>query len=105
MSRLRCPSMAAMASRLIPRLMAWVAGVCRSWQLVDVGQPGGGAGLAVVAGHGVPAGGLAVLPRQRQRVGRVDMTGAVVIDQRDQVRVQRQVAVLAELADRDMQPG
>jgi hypothetical protein len=71
---------------------------------VDVGQPGGGAGLAVVAGHGVPAGRLAVLPRQQQRVGRVDVTGAVVIDQGGQVRVQRQVAVLAELAGRDVQP-
>jgi hypothetical protein len=29
---------------------------------------------------------------------------AVVVDQGDQVRVQRQVAVLAELADRDVQP-
>jgi hypothetical protein len=30
--------------------------------------------------------------------------GAVVVDQGGQVRVQRQVAVLAELADRDVQP-
>jgi hypothetical protein len=71
---------------------------------VDAGQPGGGAGLAVVAGHGVPAGRLAVLPRQQQRVGRAGITGSVVIDQGGQVRVQRQVAVLAELADRDVQP-
>ena len=32
------------------------------------------------------------------------MRGAVLVDQGDQVRVQRQVAVLAELADRDVQP-
>jgi hypothetical protein len=71
---------------------------------VDVGQPGGGAGLVDVAGDGVPVGRLAVLPGQQQRVGRVDVAGAVVVDQGDQVRVQRQVAVLAELADRDVQP-
>ena len=33
------------------------------------------------------------------------MLGAVVVDQRDEVWVQGQVAVLAELADRDVQPG
>ena len=71
---------------------------------VDVGQPGGGAGLVDVAGDGVPVGRLAVLPGQQQRVGRVDVRGAVLVDQGDQVRVQRQVAVLAELADRDVQP-
>ena len=37
---------------------------------VDVGQPGGGAGLVDVAGDGVPVGRLAVLPRQQQRVAR-----------------------------------
>jgi hypothetical protein len=52
----------------------------------------------------VPVGRLAVLAGQQQRVRRVDVTGAVVIDQGDQVGVQRQVAVLAELADRDVQP-
>ena len=31
--------------------------------------------------------------------------GAVVVDQLDELGVQRQVAVLAELADRDVQPG
>jgi hypothetical protein len=33
-----------------------------------------------------------------------DVGGAVVIDQGDHVGVQRQVTVLAELADRDVQP-
>jgi hypothetical protein len=33
-----------------------------------------------------------------------DIRGLVLIDQGDQLRVQRQVAVLAELADRDVQP-
>jgi hypothetical protein len=71
---------------------------------VDVRQPGGGAGFVDVAGHSVPVGRLAVLPGQQQRVCRIDMTGAVVVDQGDQVRAQRQVAVLAQLADRDVQP-
>ena len=35
---------------------------------------------------------------------RRDLPRAVVIDQLDQLRVQRQVAVLAELPDRDVQP-
>ena len=47
----------------------------------------------------------AVLPRQQQRMPGRHVSGAVVVDQRHQVRVQRQVAVLAELADRDVQPG
>ena len=34
----------------------------------------------------------------------IHVRGAVVVDQGDQVRVQRQVAVFAELADRDVQP-
>jgi len=71
---------------------------------VDVGQPGGGASLVDVAGDGVPVGRLAVFPRQQQGIAGGDVTGAVVVDQGDQVRVQRQVAVLAELAGRDVQP-
>ena len=35
---------------------------------VDVGQPGGGAGLVDIAGDGVPVRRAAVLPRQQQRV-------------------------------------
>ena len=72
---------------------------------VDVGQPGGGAGLVDHPGDGVPVQRAAVLPRQQQRVRRAHVRAAVVVDQGDQVRVQRQVAVLAELADRDVQPG
>jgi hypothetical protein len=34
-----------------------------------------------------------------------DVHAAVVVDERDQVRVQRQVAVLAELPDGNVQPG
>ncbi len=71
---------------------------------VDVREPGGGAGLVDPAGDGVPVGGLAVLSRQQQRAGRIDVTGAVVVDEGDQLGVQAQVPVLAELADRDVQP-
>jgi hypothetical protein len=70
---------------------------------MDVGQPGGG-GPVDHPGDGMPVQRAAVLPRQQQRVDRVHVRGAVLVDQGDQVRVQRQVAVIAELADRDVQP-
>ena len=72
---------------------------------VDVGQPGGGAGPVDHPGDGVPVQRPAVLPGQQQRVAGPDVRGAVAVDQGDQLGVQRQVAVLAELADRDVQPG
>jgi hypothetical protein len=89
----------------MPRLIAWVARVCRSWWGVEVGEPGCGAGLVDEPGDGVPVQRPAVLPRQQQRVLGRDVRGAVVVDQFDQLWVQRQVAVLTELPDRDMQPG
>jgi hypothetical protein len=72
---------------------------------VDVGQPGGGAGLAGHPGDGVTVQRAPVLPRQQQRVRRARVRAAVVAGQGGQVRVQRQVTVLAELAGRDVQPG
>jgi len=72
---------------------------------VDVGQAGRGAGPVDHPGDGVPVQRAAVLPRQQQPMARRDVPGPVGIDQGDQLRVQRQVAVLAELADRDVQPG
>ena len=71
---------------------------------VDMTQPGGGGGLVDVTGDGMPVGWLAVLAGKQQGVAVGDVTGAVVVDEGDQVRVQRQVAVLAQLADRDVQP-
>ena len=71
---------------------------------MDVRQAGGGAGLVDPAGDGVPVGRLAVLPRQQQRIAGCDVTAAVVVDEGDELRVQRQVPVFAELADRDVQP-
>jgi hypothetical protein len=52
----------------------------------------------------VPVQRPAVLPGQQQRVAGLDVGAAVVADEGDQVRVQRQVAVLVEFADRDVQP-
>jgi hypothetical protein len=46
----------------------------------------------------------AALVGQQQGVLGVDERGAVLLDAGDQVRVQRQVPVLAQLADRDVQP-
>ena len=72
---------------------------------MDVGQPGGAAGAVDQPGDAVPVERAAALVGQQQRVVGVDVGGAVVIDEGDQVRVQRQVAVLVELADGDVQPG
>jgi hypothetical protein len=72
---------------------------------VDVRQPGGGAGLAGHPGDGVPVQGPAVFPRQQQRVASRDVSSAVAVDEGDELGVQWQVAVLAELAGRDVQPG
>jgi hypothetical protein len=71
---------------------------------VDVGQSGGGAGFVDQTGDGVPVQWPAVLPGQQQWVSAGNVRGAVVADEGDQVRVQRQVAVFAQLADRDVQP-
>jgi len=72
---------------------------------VDVGQPGCSAGPVDHPGDGVPVQRAAVLPRQQQRMIGGDVGGAVAVDEGDQLGVQQQVAVLAELADRDMQQG
>jgi hypothetical protein len=93
-----------MASIDMPRLIAWVARVCRSWWGVDVRQPGAGAGPVQEPGDGVQVQRAAVLPGQQQRVVGRDELAAVVIDEGEQVWVQRQVAVLTQLADRDVQP-
>jgi hypothetical protein len=81
----------------MPRLMAWVASVP---QLVgvDVAEPCCGAGLVDEPGDGVPVQGAAVFPGQEQWMLGGDVGFAVVVDEGDQVWVQGQVAVLAELA-------
>ena len=71
---------------------------------VDVGEAGGGAGFVDQPGDGVPVQRAAVLAGQQQRVVGGDVGGAVVADEGDQVRVQRQVPVVVQLADRDVEP-
>ena len=71
---------------------------------VDMAQPGGGAGPVDHPGDGVPVERAAVLAGQQQRVSARDVGGPVGIDEGGQLGVQRQVAVLVELADRDVQP-
>jgi hypothetical protein len=72
---------------------------------MDVRQPGCGACPVDHPGDGVPVQRPAVLAGQQERIIRPDVGGAVAVDEGDQLGVQRQVAVLAELADRDVQPG
>jgi hypothetical protein len=94
-----------MASRLIPPVDRLGGQGVPQLVWVDVRQPGGRAGPVDHPGDGVPVQRGAVLPGQQQRVLRGHVRVSVVLDQGEQVRVQRQVAVLAELADRDVQPG
>ena len=68
------------------------------------GSPTDAASLVDQAGDGVPVQGGAALPRQQQRIACRDVPGPVVADEGDQVRVQRQVAVLVQFADGDVQP-
>ena len=93
-----------MASMDMPRLMAWVARVCRKLVGVDVGEPGCGAGSVDHPGHAVAVLGSAVLSGQQQRVPGRDVGGAVGVDELHDAGVQRQVAVFVELADRDVEP-
>ena len=69
---------------------------------VDVGQSCCGAGLVDEPGDGVPVQRAPVFPGQQQWILGGDVGFAVVVDEGDQVWVQRQVAVLAELADWDV---
>ena len=67
-------------------------------------QAGRGAGLVDEPGDGVAVQRSAVFAGQQQRVAGWDVGGPVTVDEGDQLGVQREVTVLAELADRDMQP-
>jgi hypothetical protein len=93
-----------MASRDMPRLIAWVARVCRSWWGWGVWHPRGRGHGVQDPGDRVPVGGVPVLPGQQQRVLWRGVLSAVGVDQLHQLRVQQQVAVLAQLADRHVQP-
>ena len=79
---LRWPSIAAIASRLMPRLMAWVARVWRSWWGWMCGSPAAAPALLRIRVTVCRSSGSAVLPGQQQRVLGRDVRGAVVVDQR-----------------------
>jgi hypothetical protein len=57
----RCPSNAAIASRLIPRLIAWVASVCPELVRVHVTDPGTFGDGFDVAVDGAPVEGMTVV--------------------------------------------
>jgi len=87
----------------MPRLIAWVAKVAELVG-VDVSQPRRGAGAVDHPGHRVPVLRSSVLPGQEQWVPGRDVPGAVGVDDLDDAWVQRQVAVLVELADGNVEP-
>ena len=101
----RCPSNAAMASRRMPRLMAWVASVWRSWWGWTLPMP---AFLAVVAtmrwtvrrSIGVCS---SAISRFWARMCSL-LVAVHSASSTDEVGMQRDEAVVAELADGDPQP-
>src|ERR687897_3561 len=90
-SRERCPSRAAMASRRMPRLMAWVARVWRSWWGWTWSMPA----VRPTRPTMRPTWWRAIGPRGAAVRGR----GWGV-----EVGVEGDVAVVAELAERHAQP-
>src|SRR6476661_8738875 len=79
------PSNAEIASRDMPRLIAWVARVCRSWWAWTCPMP-------------------AAVGEQQRAVLPVRSGREPLIDHGFELRVQRDVAVVVEFADRDPQP-
>ena len=103
MSIERCPSKAAIASRLMPRLIDWVASVWRSWWGWTWPIPARLATAGHVAMDGAPVEGPTVVTLEEvTRAGR-SAHGPVLADEIDQHRVQRHVAVVVQLADGDAQ--
>src|SRR6476661_114682 len=79
------PSNAEIASRDMPRLIAWVARVCRSWWAWTCPMP-------------------AAVGEQQRAVLPVRSGREPLIDHCFELRVQRDVTVVVEFADRDPQP-
>jgi hypothetical protein len=104
MVEVRWPSIAAIASSDMPRFTAWVARVCRSWCGWMCGSPAAAAAPVEVAGDRVPIQRGAVRPGDQPRDIRRHPAVPVVVDQPHQLGVQRKVPVLAQLADRHVQP-
>src|SRR4051794_37338445 len=99
-----CPSRAAIASRLMPRLMAWVASVCRSWWGWTCPMPAtvpAGAGGVVEAGGGD---GASAVGEEQRAVLPARAVGEPVIDHGLELWVQWNVAVVVQFAERDAQP-
>ena len=94
-----------MASRRMPRLMAWVASVWRSWWGWTRPNAGGSGDAAHDAADDVPVEDAAVVGDEPLAAADVlEVRGGPLGEQRDEVGVQGDVAVVAELADRDPQP-
>ncbi len=93
-----------MASMDMPRLIAWVARVCRSWWGWMCASPAAAPARLIILVTAVAVEGSAVLPGQQQRVPGRDVLGSVGVDDLHEAWVQRQVAVLVELADRHVEP-
>jgi hypothetical protein len=94
-----------MASSRMPRLMAWVARVCRSRWGCTPGDPGGAADPVHDAGDDVPVQRAAVVGGQPfVAADVVEVGGGPGGEQLDVLGVQRHVPVVAELAQRDAQP-
>src|SRR6266496_1775462 len=99
----RCPSSAAIASRRMPRLIAWVARVWRSWWMDfhfagPPDAPDNASDLVTVQRSAV-VGGKTPMAADVLQVG-----GGPGGKQLDELGVERHVAVVAELAERDAQP-
>ena len=94
-----------MASRLIPRLMAWVASVWRSWCAVTCPIPASAPRPAQRVGDAQRGDGTVAFEQEpvgAQAGGPV--VGDPVVEQGLELRVEGDVAVVVELADRDAEP-
>ena len=102
----RCPSSAAIASRRIPRLMAWVASVWRSWWGWTWPIPAWSADGGDDAVHGAPVDRVRGDRRcsRRWAADVFGVGGGPLGEEVDEVGVQGDEAVVAELADRDAEP-
>ena len=94
-----------MASSRMPRLMAWVARVCRSRCGCTPGSAGGPADAVNDAADQMPVQGSAAVGDKPLAASYVlEVGGGPAGEQLHQLGVQRHVPVVAELAERDAQP-
>ena len=94
-----------MASRRMPRLMAWVARVWRSWWGCTWSDAGGAADASDDAAHGAAVDRAVVVGEEPPlRVDVLVVGGGPLGEQVDEVGVEGDEAVVAELADRHPEP-